>query len=269
MRRVARLLPESARGPLPLQPPPAAGRSPHPPSGEPGRSPPTSLIDSGSCSPSSRSPPAASPSSSACARETPWSPSTATRWATSSTCTSTAGGYGRAHLADGGGGRPPARAWTSVRRGSAWSSPSRPRTASASATTAASSASSTSRRRGCAAPSTSRTTTSATRSWRRTSSPSPTSQPADWDKIREQHLSPLFVSVHATEPDVRRRLLGNPTAPDILEQLDRLAVLGHQGAHPGRADPRLERRPPPTAAPWRTWPPAGRRCSRSPSSRWG
>jgi NifB/MoaA-like Fe-S oxidoreductase len=49
---------------------------------------------------------------------------------------------------------------------------------------------------------------------------------ADWDKIREQHLSPLYVSVHATEPEVRRRLLGNPTAPDIREQIDRLASWG-------------------------------------------
>ena len=49
---------------------------------------------------------------------------------------------------------------------------------------------------------------------------------ADWRKIHDQHLSPLYVSVHATELDVRRRLLGNPTAPDILEQLDRLASWG-------------------------------------------
>jgi NifB/MoaA-like Fe-S oxidoreductase len=51
-------------------------------------------------------------------------------------------------------------------------------------------------------------------------------EPADWDKIRDQHLSPLYVSVHATELDVRRRLLGNPTAPDILEQIDRLRSWG-------------------------------------------
>ncbi|HEX2516596.1 MAG TPA: DUF512 domain-containing protein [Chloroflexota bacterium] len=49
---------------------------------------------------------------------------------------------------------------------------------------------------------------------------------ADWEKIREQHLSPLYVSVHATEPEVRRRLLGNPTAPDIREQIDRRASWG-------------------------------------------
>jgi NifB/MoaA-like Fe-S oxidoreductase len=49
---------------------------------------------------------------------------------------------------------------------------------------------------------------------------------ADWQKIRDQHLSPLYVSVHATALEVRRRLLGNPTAPDILEQLDRLRSWG-------------------------------------------
>ena len=44
----------------------------------------------------------------------------------------------------------------------------------------------------------------------------------DWQRIGEQHLSPLNVSVHATEPEVRRMLLGNPRAPDVLEQIRRL-----------------------------------------------
>ena len=44
----------------------------------------------------------------------------------------------------------------------------------------------------------------------------------DWDRIREQRLSPLHVSVHATETTLRRRLLANATAPNILEQIDRL-----------------------------------------------
>lgn len=48
----------------------------------------------------------------------------------------------------------------------------------------------------------------------------------DWARIAEQHLSPLYVSVHATDPDLRRRLLGNPRAPDVLEQLRRLARMG-------------------------------------------
>ncbi|MCK4473158.1 MAG: DUF512 domain-containing protein [Anaerolineae bacterium] len=48
----------------------------------------------------------------------------------------------------------------------------------------------------------------------------------DWDRIGEQHLSPLYVSVHATDPDLRRRLLCNPAAPDVIVQLRRLAGLG-------------------------------------------
>ena len=49
---------------------------------------------------------------------------------------------------------------------------------------------------------------------------------ADWQRLAEQHLSPLYVSVHATDPDLRRRLLGVRSAPDICEQLRRLGDLG-------------------------------------------
>jgi putative radical SAM enzyme (TIGR03279 family) len=48
---------------------------------------------------------------------------------------------------------------------------------------------------------------------------------ADWARIEEQHLSPLYVSVHATDLDLRRRVLRNPNAPDVMEQLRRLAGL--------------------------------------------
>src|SRR6187200_1226379 len=41
----------------------------------------------------------------------------------------------------------------------------------------------------------------------------------DEERIVEYRLSPLYVSVHATDPVIRRWLLRNPTAPDILEQL--------------------------------------------------
>ena len=41
----------------------------------------------------------------------------------------------------------------------------------------------------------------------------------DWERIVEQHLSPLNVSVHATELEVRRMLLGNPKVPDVLPQI--------------------------------------------------
>ncbi|MBN1886332.1 MAG: DUF512 domain-containing protein [Thermoflexales bacterium] len=47
----------------------------------------------------------------------------------------------------------------------------------------------------------------------------------DWERIARQCLSPLYVSVHATPLDVRRKVLGNPNAPDVLEQLGWLA--GH------------------------------------------
>jgi putative radical SAM enzyme (TIGR03279 family) len=42
---------------------------------------------------------------------------------------------------------------------------------------------------------------------------------ADWHRIEEQRLSPLFVSVHATDPELRSRLLVNPRAGLLLEQL--------------------------------------------------
>ncbi len=41
----------------------------------------------------------------------------------------------------------------------------------------------------------------------------------EWDRIEQMRLSPLYVSVHATEPDIRRRLLKNDRAGQILEQL--------------------------------------------------
>jgi putative radical SAM enzyme (TIGR03279 family) len=41
----------------------------------------------------------------------------------------------------------------------------------------------------------------------------------EWNRIEQMRLSPLYVSVHATEPDIRRRLLKNHRAGDILEQL--------------------------------------------------
>jgi putative radical SAM enzyme (TIGR03279 family) len=48
---------------------------------------------------------------------------------------------------------------------------------------------------------------------------------ADWVRIGTQHLSPLYVSVHATDPGLRRRVLRNPAARDVMGQLRRLAAL--------------------------------------------
>jgi putative radical SAM enzyme (TIGR03279 family) len=42
---------------------------------------------------------------------------------------------------------------------------------------------------------------------------------ADWHRIEEQRLSPLYVSVHATDPELRSRLLVNPRAALLLDQL--------------------------------------------------
>ncbi len=41
----------------------------------------------------------------------------------------------------------------------------------------------------------------------------------EWDRIAQLRLSPLYVSVHATHPDIRSRLLKNPRAGQILDQL--------------------------------------------------
>ena len=48
----------------------------------------------------------------------------------------------------------------------------------------------------------------------------------DWQRIEQQHLSPLYVSVHSTDLENRRQCLANPQAPDILGQLHWLAERG-------------------------------------------
>ena len=50
----------------------------------------------------------------------------------------------------------------------------------------------------------------------------------DVTRILEYRLSPLYVSVHATNWDARRTLLNNPRVPDILAQLRTLAAGGIQ-----------------------------------------
>src|ERR671919_88703 len=51
-------------------------------------------------------------------------------------------------------------------------------------------------------------------------------KPKDTERIIEYRLSPLYVSVHATDPSVRRYLLRNPEAPDVLPQLQWFAERG-------------------------------------------
>jgi putative radical SAM enzyme (TIGR03279 family) len=47
----------------------------------------------------------------------------------------------------------------------------------------------------------------------------------DWGRLEEQRLSPLYVSVHATDLVLRRRFLAREGTPDVMEQLRRLAEL--------------------------------------------
>lgn len=48
----------------------------------------------------------------------------------------------------------------------------------------------------------------------------------DWWRIEHMGLSPLYVSVHVTDLEMRRKFLRNPQAPDILAQLRWLAERG-------------------------------------------
>ncbi|MGE5176456.1 MAG: DUF512 domain-containing protein [Hyphomicrobiales bacterium] len=48
----------------------------------------------------------------------------------------------------------------------------------------------------------------------------------DFQRILDERLSPIYVSVHATDPDVRVRMMKNPKSGRILEQIDRLVAGG-------------------------------------------
>ena len=48
--------------------------------------------------------------------------------------------------------------------------------------------------------------------------------PADKQRIVEQKLSPLYISVHTTDNDLRRKMLGNAKAPNILTELLQLSA---------------------------------------------
>ncbi|WP_406676199.1 DUF512 domain-containing protein [Neomoorella carbonis] len=53
-------------------------------------------------------------------------------------------------------------------------------------------------------------------------------KPRDWEYILRWHLSPLYISVHTTNPQLRSRLLGNPRGGEIMAQLKKLAAAGIQ-----------------------------------------
>jgi len=48
----------------------------------------------------------------------------------------------------------------------------------------------------------------------------------DWQRIAEQHLSPMYVSIHATDRALRAVMLGKPEVPDVLDQIRRFGDLG-------------------------------------------
>ena len=49
---------------------------------------------------------------------------------------------------------------------------------------------------------------------------------ADWARIEEQRVSPMHVSVHATNPELRVALVGNPKGALIMDDLERLRSFG-------------------------------------------
>lgn len=48
----------------------------------------------------------------------------------------------------------------------------------------------------------------------------------DWDKILGMRLSPLYISVHATDPDIRARIFGSDRARSVMRDLKRLKEHG-------------------------------------------
>jgi putative radical SAM enzyme (TIGR03279 family) len=48
----------------------------------------------------------------------------------------------------------------------------------------------------------------------------------DWERIFQERLSPLYISVHTTDHALRTFMLGNKKAPDILASMKRLAAGG-------------------------------------------
>jgi len=49
---------------------------------------------------------------------------------------------------------------------------------------------------------------------------------ADWQRLEEQRLSPVYVSVHTTNPDLRRRMVDGPRSGEIIAQIERLGAMG-------------------------------------------
>ncbi len=50
----------------------------------------------------------------------------------------------------------------------------------------------------------------------------------DWRRLEEQRLSPLYVSVHTTNSELRRKMVDGPRSGEIIEQIQRLGAMGIQ-----------------------------------------
>lgn len=48
----------------------------------------------------------------------------------------------------------------------------------------------------------------------------------DLKRIAKRHISPLYISIHATDPAVRKKMMRNPSAGNVLEQMNILARAG-------------------------------------------
>jgi putative radical SAM enzyme (TIGR03279 family) len=47
----------------------------------------------------------------------------------------------------------------------------------------------------------------------------------DWQRLDEQKLTPLYVSVHTTDPELRRKMVDGPRAGDIIDHIKRLGEM--------------------------------------------
>jgi len=48
----------------------------------------------------------------------------------------------------------------------------------------------------------------------------------DFQRITKMHISPIYISVHSTEPELRKKMLNNPEAGKIMKSISRLAKAG-------------------------------------------
>ena len=90
---------------------------------------------------------------------------------------------------------------------------------------------------------------------------------ADLERVVTERLGPLYVSIHATDPDLRARLLRNRRGATSLRWLGALLDAGHRGARPGRGVPGHQRRSALSTTPCSGSSTGSRRSRRSASSR--